>query len=109
MSELLRLSMDALLLALALRVGGGMALASALGPAAPGAASGPVLVIAPPWAGTAAELVRRAGGAPVGPVTAPFGALAVFDSAAPVDRLLALGAWTVRDARSIASLCGGDA
>ncbi|MBN8189243.1 hypothetical protein JF540_21380 [Salipiger thiooxidans] len=108
MSELFRLTTDALLLALALLVGGGMALASALGPA-PGAAGGPVLVIAPPWAGTAADLVRRAGGAPVGPVTAPFGALAVFDSAAPVDRLLALGAWTVRDARGIASLCGGDA
>ncbi len=104
MSEWFRLTTDALLLALALLVGSGMTPASALGPA-PGAAGGPVLVIAPPWAGTAADVVRRAGGAPVGPVSAPFGALAVFDSAAPVDRLLALGAWTVRDA----SLCGGDA
>ncbi len=68
-----------------------------------------MLVIALPWEGATVDQVRRAGGAAARPMTAPFGVLAVVDSAVPVDRLLALGAWTVRDARGIASHCGEDA
>lgn len=71
-----------------------------------GVAPGPVLVIAPPWGPGAAALIHGAGGRMVGPVSAPFGALASFEGAVPVARLRALGAWGVRDASALAAYCG---
>ena len=105
MSARVRLSLDALLMSLALVAGVGSSLVAALGPEVrtPGV---PVLVVAPPWGQAAAALVLAAGGQPVGPPAAPFGTLAVFDQPVPLERLAALGAWTVRDARTLASLCG---
>lgn len=80
-------------------------LISALGPA-PGQAGTPVLIIAPPWGDGADTMALQAGGALVGPYQARFGALAIFDGMAPVQRLISLGAWSVRDGRVMASLCG---
>ena len=104
----LREYLDAGLLVLMLSFGVLMTFAAALGPL-PGRPGMPVLVIAPPWGIGAPALVQAAGGRLIGPVTAPFGALAIFDEASPEARLLALGAWAARDARAMASLCGVDA
>ncbi len=93
------------MIAAALIFGVGSTFAAALGPA-PEAAGDIVLVIAPPWSGGADALVLAAGGRLVGPFSAAFGTLAVFDTAPPIGRLVDLGAWTVRDARSISSICG---
>ncbi len=100
-----RLVLDAALLVFLLLAGGGVTLASALGPAPREGA--PVLVIAPPWSDGAGSMIAKAGGRAIGPGAASFGALAVFDGAAPVTQRRALGAWSVRDARAMASLCGG--
>ncbi|KAA8609055.1 hypothetical protein AL036_04880 [Salipiger aestuarii] len=97
--------LDALMIVAALVCGIGSTFAAALGPM-PDRAGDVVLVIAPPWSVGAAALVLRAGGQPVGPFSAPFGTLAVFDTAPPVSQLVSLGAWTVRDARFISSICG---
>ena len=66
----------------------------------------PVLVIAPPWGPGAAAIVARAGGKAVGPVDAAFGTLAAFDGTIPVEKMRALGAWSVRDGASLALICG---
>ncbi|MBY6005760.1 hypothetical protein KUV62_17700 [Salipiger bermudensis] len=100
-----RLLLDALLLVCLLLAGVGATLAAALG-SAPGDGA-PVLVIAPPWSEGAGAMIAQAGGRAIGPDAASFGALAVFDGAAPVAQLRAFGAWAVRDARAMASLCGG--
>lgn len=104
MVALPRLVFDAVVLVLLLLAGGGATLSAALG-AAPEVGA-PVLVIAPPWSGGAGAVIAQAGGRPIGPAAASFGALALFDGAAPVAELRALGAWSVRDARAMASLCG---
>lgn len=84
---------------------GSSALAYLGPPVDPG--SVPVLVIAPPWSGGAPELVRAAGGRGVGPLDAPFGILAVFpQGAVTAQDLKNRGAWAVRDAAALASLCG---
>ncbi|WP_417719218.1 hypothetical protein [Salipiger sp.] len=83
----------------------GVSLASALGPE-PDAAGQPVLVLAPPWGQGAAAIVAATGGRVVGPVTAPFGALAVFAVPRPGPGLRARGAWSVHDAGVLASFCG---
>ena len=81
-------------------------LAAGLGPAAR-TGDDPVLVIAPPWDGGVGALVQAAGGRIVGPVSAPFGALASFPApGADPSRLRRLGAWAVRDAAAFAALCG---
>ena len=64
------------------------------------------LVIFAPWTDGPA-LVRRAGGALVGPRDAPMGALAYAEDRAAFDsRLRALGAWAVVDGTALARLCG---
>ena len=72
----------------------------------PAGAGIPVLIVAPPWSGGAEALALATGARPLGPVRAPFGALAVYDGPVPVARLRALGAWAVRDARRVGALCG---
>ncbi|MCA0943011.1 hypothetical protein LCM08_25215 [Salipiger pacificus] len=108
--------MTALLLALVLCIlfgaglfaifGTGTAPQGALSASLPGALSGVVLVIAPPWGHGAAALVTWAGGRQIGPVSAPFGTFASFDGPAPVDRLRELGGWGAWDAGALATICG---
>ena len=69
---------------------------------APGA---PVLVVAPPWGGGAAEVVRRAGGREISPARAPFAVLAVLDGADAARAMRSAGAWFVLDAARVARLC----
>lgn len=66
----------------------------------------PVLVVAPPWSAGAEALVRKAGGQPLGPITAPFAVLADFPDTIPVDGLRQLGVWAVSDGRALAAICG---
>ncbi|CUH77465.1 hypothetical protein [Tropicibacter naphthalenivorans] len=74
--------------------------------AAPARADALVLVVGPPWSGGAAALVERTGGRLVGPVQAPFAALAQFDGVLPDAQLRAMGAWAVTDGQRIALICG---
>lgn len=70
---------------------------------APPGAGAPVLVVLPPWR-DADDMLRRAGGRPVGPLRAPFAVMATggTDLAA---RLRAAGAWAVTDAPLLARIC----
>ncbi|MCU0901428.1 MAG: hypothetical protein MUC82_13170 [Cypionkella sp.] len=65
----------------------------------------PVLVVLPPWA-DAGAIITQAGGRVIGPEIAPFAALASSDDAQFVPRLNNLGAWAVRDGRTVSQLCG---
>ncbi|SDY26771.1 hypothetical protein [Citreimonas salinaria] len=69
-------------------------------------ADAPVLVIAPPWGAGAAAIVAAAGGTALGPIEAPFATLARFEETVPVERMRALGAWSVRDGAALANICG---
>lgn len=74
--------------------------------AAPLPAEGPRLVLYPPWV-DGVDIVKRAGGDPVGPSQAPMGVLAFApDSDAFDQRLRSAGAWAVLDGAAIAALCG---
>lgn len=65
----------------------------------------PVLVILPPWH-SAQALVETAHGRIIGLTRAPFGVLAVGDRPDFISQLIDGGAWTVRDGRALAELCG---
>lgn len=74
--------------------------------APPPTGDGPRLVLFPPWTDGWA-VVRAAGGAPVGPQSAPLGILAyAADNVGFDQRLQDAGAWAVIDGRAIARLCG---
>ncbi len=64
-----------------------------------------MLVVAAPWTDRDA-LILSAGGAPVGPRSAPLGSLAVSDDGDFAAALMARGAWMVLDGRLLASICG---
>ncbi|SNX70173.1 hypothetical protein SAMN05878503_10582 [Cereibacter ovatus] len=65
--------------------------------------NGPYLVVAPPWGGGAAEVVRQAGGVIVGPTQAP---LSVLADGADAAALAAAGAWWVLDPTVLGISCG---
>lgn len=87
-----------------------IAFAAVCGPAAalvaaPPRPGEPVLVILPP--GVSADAVLAAAAArPIGPVEAPMAVLATGDGADLAKRLVAAGAWAVRDGAVLARLCG---
>jgi hypothetical protein len=63
----------------------------------------PVLVVAPPWSGGAAEIVERASGREIYPTRAPLAVMAVFDDPSQLETA---GAWLVLDGRRVAAICG---
>lgn len=65
----------------------------------------PVLVVVPPWVGSASAIVRAAGGVAVGPVSAPFAILAVFEDEGFAESAMKAGAWTLRDAGALSAFC----
>lgn len=66
---------------------------SAFGAVLPAAGeAGPHLVIAPPWGGGAEARILRAGGAVVGPISAPFAAVATETTP---EALRLAGVWAV--------------
>ncbi len=73
--------------------------------AAPPQPDAPVLMIAPPWVDHT-NLIHLAGGTAIGPQSAQFGSLAASPEPDFAVRLVALGAWAVRDGRLAARLCG---
>lgn len=73
--------------------------------AAPPRAGQPVLVILSPAADLDAVLAR-AGARPIGPLAAPFATLAAGEGTDLAARLIAAGAWAVRDGAAMARLCG---
>ncbi|TYO89947.1 hypothetical protein [Oceanicella actignis] len=83
-----------------------IALAAPLGAlvAAPTPGSGPYVAVVPPWR-DADAVIDRAGGAPLLPFRAPFGALVEGGPDLP-RRLVAAGAWTVLDGATLAMICG---
>ncbi|GGB11783.1 hypothetical protein [Allosediminivita pacifica] len=99
--ECLDAGLGAIALAGAAVAAAGVALGSA-----PAEAGKPVLVVAPPWSDGAVAISIAAGGRPVGPYAAAFGALAVFDGTVPVPVLMARGAWAVRGGEALAAICG---
>lgn len=70
-----------------------------------GPGTGPYLVIAAPWNGGPAAVVRSAGGQIVGPQTAP---LAVMATDASVEALAAAGAWIVTTPSALPFLCDAE-
>ncbi|MCR9149014.1 MAG: hypothetical protein NXH83_02480 [Rhodobacteraceae bacterium] len=87
-----------------------LCLAALAGPAAallaaPPRAGEPVLVILAPGA-DADSLLAAAGARPIGPLTAPMAVLATGEGADLATRLVAAGAWAVRDGAAMARLCG---
>jgi hypothetical protein len=72
--------------------------------AAPPGASGPWLVVAPPWRDTD-TLVHAAGGFAAGSMTAPLARLVTSDLPWFPDRASAIGLLVI-DARSVSFICG---
>jgi hypothetical protein len=89
----------ALVLAISAGLWGAMLAAQ---PAPSGA--GPILVVAPPWGGGPAAVIRAAGGWTVGPADAPLSALSAGADPAALRRA---GAWLLLDAASLDSFCQG--
>ncbi len=71
---------------------------------APAPATGPMLVILPPWRDAGAVLAT-AGARPLGPQNAPFAVIATGPPGAAA-RLRESGAWAVTDASALAAICG---
>lgn len=67
-------------------------------------ADDPVLVVTLPWGDDPAEVVARAGGEAIGPVSAP---LAVLASGATVAAFKASGAFAVLPASALSFICKG--
>ncbi len=65
----------------------------------------PVLVILAPWADPD-TIISRAGGQRIGPLTAPFAALAHSEDPSFAAHLQTLGVWAVRDASRLTQMCG---
>jgi hypothetical protein len=66
----------------------------------------PRLVLFPPWK-DGVELVRHAGGEPIGPEQAPMGLLAFAHDGMAFDRRVRdAGAWAVIDGTLLSRLCG---
>ena len=65
----------------------------------------PVLVVAPPWL-VAEDVVRAAGGRPVGLLSAPMATLAQGGGPDFLDRLRAAGGWFALDGERAAAICG---
>lgn len=86
-----------------------LGLAALAGPAAalfaaPPREGVPVLVILPRQ--DRAAILAAAGAVAVGPIEAPLAVLAQGDGADLAARLMAAGAWAVRDGTALARLCG---
>lgn len=69
-------------------------------------AGDPVLVIAAPWQGGVAAVIRRAEGRIIGPASTRMAAFAVFEQPVSQNVLQSYGSWAVADAERLASLCG---
>ncbi|NBE07577.1 hypothetical protein [Paragemmobacter ruber] len=76
----------------------------AMAPGHAGAPDEPVLVVTLPWGADPIEVVARAGGQPIGPVSAP---LAVLASGATVAAFKAEGAFAVLPATALSLFCKG--
>lgn len=73
--------------------------------AAPPRAGAPVLVIAAPWR-DAGAIIAAAGGAVLGPQTAPLATIATSDRPDFAARLRRSGAFAVLDGTRLAAICG---
>lgn len=94
------------LLGLTLATATGLSLALMM-TALPPRAGSAVMLIATPWAGSAAEIAQRAGGVPVTPwATRRIAALVRFEGDIPVEALHRQGIWAVLDGQKVADFCG---
>lgn len=91
-------------------IAGLFVLAAVSGPAialvsAPPAEGALILVIAPPWVDVN-DVVAAAQGELIGPTVAPMAAMAISAEPGFSERLADAGAWAMRDATAIATICG---
>ncbi|WP_176439069.1 hypothetical protein [Puniceibacterium sediminis] len=100
----MRLMIDGVMLTAACLICGSLLISASLGSDIP-VVGKPVLVVAPPWDGGAAAIVRAVGGVAVGPVAAPFAMFAVFEHKGFAEAALKAGAWTLRDAGALSAFC----